>query len=87
MSTAAIIGAADTIRVSAVSLGRVDAAVTGRALAELPDANANSAKVSSACILSRLVQPEEVAAAIAFLLSDAVSFVADTDSIFGGDLL
>lgn len=83
MRVAAITGAAGSIRVSAVGLGCVDTAVTGRAVAELPDAEANGAWVDGACIFGLSARPEEIAGVIVFLLADAASFVTDTVSIVG----
>lgn len=87
MRAAAITGAADSIGVNAVSLGWIDTAVTGRALAELPGAEVVRTKAGGAYILGRLARSEEAADAIASLLSDTASFVTDTESIVGGGVL
>ena len=87
MRAAAVTGAADSNGVNAVSLGWIDAAVTGRAPAAPQDAQTTRARAGGACILGRLARAEETADAIALLLSDATSSATDTESNVGGGVL
>ena len=63
--------AGDGVRVNAVAPGPVETPMTAAAMADPERAGALVAQVP----LGRLGQPEEIANAIAFLLSDEASFI------------
>lgn len=73
--------AADGIRVNSLSPGAV---ATPRLLQRWPDLAAANAGLGPAHLLGRIGQPEEIAAAAAFLLSDDASFVTGTDLLADG---
>jgi len=75
------------IRINAVSPGWVDTAFTDNALAEIPGGQAIRAKAGKARTLGRMAQPEEIAKAIAFLLSEAASFITGTELIVDGGFM
>ncbi len=66
---------ADGIRVNAVAPGATDTPLLARAFARSRDPQAASERSRSRHPMQRFATPDEVAAAIAFLASDAASFV------------
>jgi NAD(P)-dependent dehydrogenase (short-subunit alcohol dehydrogenase family) len=73
--------AAQNIRVNSLSPGAV---ATGRLLQRWPTLEAADAALGPAHLLDRIAQPEEIAAAAAFLLSTDASFVTGTDMLVDG---
>jgi NAD(P)-dependent dehydrogenase (short-subunit alcohol dehydrogenase family) len=77
--------APDGIRVTAVAPGWVDTPFTDAGIAQAADPAALRARASQMHALGRMAQPEEVAQAILWLLSDQASFVtASTLLVDGG---
>lgn len=77
----AIDHAAEGIRANSLSPGAV---ATARLLQRWPDLEAAGKALGPAHLLNRIAQPEEIAAAAAFLLSDDASFVTGTDLLVDG---
>jgi NAD(P)-dependent dehydrogenase (short-subunit alcohol dehydrogenase family) len=77
----AIDHAAEGIRVNSLSPGAV---ATPRLLQRWPDLEAAGKALGPAHLLDRIAQPEEIAAATAFLLSSDASFVTGTDLLVDG---
>lgn len=71
----------DGIRVNSLSPGAV---ATARLLQRWPDLEAADRGLGPAHLLGRIAQPNEVAAAAAFLLSSDASFVTGTDLLADG---
>lgn len=76
--TMALDHAADGIRVNAVAPGATQTPMVERAFARAPDPAAARARSEARHAMGRLAQPEEVAAAIAFLASEDASFITGT---------
>jgi NAD(P)-dependent dehydrogenase (short-subunit alcohol dehydrogenase family) len=73
------------IRVNAVAPGWVDTPFTDAAVALAPDPAVVLASAKTEHVLGRMAQPEEIAEGIAFLCSDASSFIAgETLFVDGG---
>jgi NAD(P)-dependent dehydrogenase (short-subunit alcohol dehydrogenase family) len=73
--------AADQVRVNSLSPGAV---ATTRLLRRWPDFEAANASLGPAHLLGRIANPDEIAAAAAFLLSSDASFVTGTDMLVDG---
>ena len=73
--------AKDGIRVNSLSPGAV---ATQRLLARHADFDAANAALGPAHVLGRIGQPDEIAAAAAFLLSDDASFMTGADMLVDG---
>lgn len=73
--------AADKVRVNSLSPGAV---ATTRLLRRFPDFEAANAGLGPAHLLGRIAEPEEIAAAAAFLLSSDASFVTGSDMLVDG---
>jgi NAD(P)-dependent dehydrogenase (short-subunit alcohol dehydrogenase family) len=73
--------AGEGIRVNSLSPGAV---ATARLLQRWPDLAAADAGLGPAHLLGRIAQPNEIAAAAAFLLSPDASFVTGTDLLVDG---
>jgi NAD(P)-dependent dehydrogenase (short-subunit alcohol dehydrogenase family) len=72
---------AEGIRVNSLSPGAV---ATARLLQRWPDLDAADTGLGPAHLLGRIAQPDEIAAAAAFLLSGDASFVTGTDLLVDG---
>ena len=75
------------VRVNAVSPGWVNTAFTDRALAATPDPKDNLRRAAAAQLLGRIAQPEEIAEAMLFLLSDDASFITGEELFVDGGFM
>ncbi|RUU19816.1 SDR family oxidoreductase [Mesorhizobium sp. M7A.T.Ca.TU.009.01.3.2] len=73
--------ASDKVRVNSLSPGAV---ATARLLRRFPDFEAANAGLGPAHLLGRIAEPDEIAAAAAFLLSSDASFVTGSDMLVDG---
>ncbi|WP_245481090.1 SDR family oxidoreductase, partial [Mesorhizobium sp. M7A.F.Ca.CA.004.06.2.1] len=73
--------APDNVRVNSLSPGAV---ATARLLRRFPDFEAANAGLGPAHLLGRIAEPDEIAAAAAFLLSSDASFVTGSDMLVDG---
>ena len=73
--------AADKVRVNSLSPGAV---ATTRLLRRFKDFEAANATLGPAHLLGRIAEPDEIAAAAAFLLSSDASFVTGSDMLVDG---
>ncbi|MFA6157388.1 SDR family NAD(P)-dependent oxidoreductase [Mesorhizobium sp.] len=73
--------APDKVRVNSLSPGAV---ATERLLRRFPDFEAANAGLGPAHLLGRIAEPDEIAAAAAFLLSSDASFVTGSDMLVDG---
>lgn len=78
--------AADGIRANAICPGTVDTEWIGKILADSPDAAATRAAMEARQLDGRMGSPEEVAAGIAFLLSDDGRFVNGSAWVMDGGM-
>jgi NAD(P)-dependent dehydrogenase (short-subunit alcohol dehydrogenase family) len=76
--------ARDGIRVNCVCPGRVETPFVAARLREYADPEKARAEMSSTQALGRMGRPEEIAAAVVYLASDASSFVTGTEFIIDG---
>jgi len=76
--------AGDGIRVNCVCPGRVETPFVAARLREYADPEKARAEMSSTQALGRMGRPEEIAAAVVYLASDASSFVTGTEFIIDG---
>ncbi|MFV0388075.1 MAG: SDR family NAD(P)-dependent oxidoreductase [Pyrinomonadaceae bacterium] len=70
--------ALDGIRANAVCPGRVETPFVSRRLAEYPDPEKAYREMASTQALQRMGKPEEIAAAVHYLVSDEAAFVTGT---------
>ena len=75
------------IRVNAVSPGWVYTAFTERGLAATSDPDDNLRQAAAAHLLGRISQPEEIAEAMIFLLSDDASFITGEELVVDGGFM
>ncbi|PDQ21684.1 short-chain dehydrogenase [Mesorhizobium sanjuanii] len=73
--------APERVRVNSLSPGAV---ATARLLRRFPDFEAANAGLGPAHLLGRIAEPDEIAAAAAFLLSSDASFVTGSDMLVDG---
>jgi NAD(P)-dependent dehydrogenase (short-subunit alcohol dehydrogenase family) len=73
--------AVDKVRVNSLSPGAV---ATTRLLRRFADYEAANARLGPAHLLGRIAEPEEIAAAAAFLLSSDASFITGSDMLVDG---
>jgi NAD(P)-dependent dehydrogenase (short-subunit alcohol dehydrogenase family) len=72
------------IRVNSVSPGETETPMLMAEFAIAPDPGAELAAHEATIPLGRIAQPEEIAAAVAFLLSDEAAYIAGTNLVVDG---
>jgi NAD(P)-dependent dehydrogenase (short-subunit alcohol dehydrogenase family) len=77
----------ENVRVNTICPGDVETPMVSEYFAFQPDPDAARAVVTDRYPLRRFAQPEEVAAAAAFLLSDDAAYISGIDLIVDGGLL
>jgi NAD(P)-dependent dehydrogenase (short-subunit alcohol dehydrogenase family) len=76
--------AADGIRVNSVSPGETETPMLTAEFAIAPDPAAERADHEATIPLGRIAQPNEIAAAVAFLLSDEAAYITGTNLVVDG---
>jgi 2-keto-3-deoxy-L-fuconate dehydrogenase len=83
----AIDHATEGLRVNCVCPGRVETPFVAARLKEYPDPEAAYREMSSTQAVGRMGRPEEVAAAVLYLVSDEASFVTGSALMIDGGWL
>jgi 2-keto-3-deoxy-L-fuconate dehydrogenase len=76
--------AADGVRVNCICPGRVETPFVTARLKEYPDPQAAYREMASTQALGRMGRPEEIAAAVVYLVSDEAAFITGTAFIIDG---
>lgn len=76
--------ATDGVRVNCVCPGRVETPFVSARLKEYPDPDAAYREMASSQALGRMARPEEIAAAVVYLVSDEAAFITGTAFIIDG---
>lgn len=87
MRAVAVDGAPYGIRCNAVCPGTIDTPMYRRYLAAQPDPDATHARLAHSFPLGRLGQPEDVAGAVVYLLSDASRYVTGAELVVDGGFM
>ncbi len=76
--------AADGVRVNCICPGRVETPFVSARLKEYPDPEAAYREMASTQALGRMGRPDEIAAAVVYLVSDEAAFITGTAFIIDG---